>query len=34
MLVVHVFETIVIAHILSGLVGLIALWIPIATKKG
>ena len=34
MLVVHVFETLVIAHILSGLVGLIALWIPIATKKG
>lgn len=34
MVVVHAFETLVVAHILSGSVGLVSLWVPIVTKKG
>jgi uncharacterized membrane protein len=34
MLIVHIFDTLVIAHILSGLVGLASVWMPIISKKG
>ncbi|MEE4207294.1 MAG: hypothetical protein V2I39_13450 [Erythrobacter sp.] len=30
----HLFETLVLLHILTGTVGLAAFWVPIATKKG
>lgn len=30
----HVFEAIVVLHIITGTVGLIAFWVPIATRKG
>ncbi|MEM7026592.1 MAG: hypothetical protein AAF410_00020 [Pseudomonadota bacterium] len=34
MVIVHLFETLVIMHIVTGTVGLFSLWIPIITKKG
>lgn len=30
----HLFEALVILHILTGTLGLVAFWVPIATKKG
>ncbi len=34
MFIVHLFETFVIMHIMTGSIGLVSLWIPIVTKKG
>ena len=30
----HLFETLIVLHVIAGLTGLIAFWVPIATKKG
>ncbi len=30
----HVFEILVVLHVITGLTGLIAFWVPIATRKG
>lgn len=34
MFIVHLFETLVIMHMVTGSVGLVSLWIPLLTKKG
>lgn len=34
MFIVHLFETLVIMHMVTGSVGLVSLWIPLVTKKG
>ena len=30
----HLFEALVVAHVISGTIGLLAFWVPIATRKG
>jgi len=30
----HLFETLVVAHVIAGTIGLVAFWVPIATRKG
>lgn len=30
----HLFEALIVLHVIAGLTGLIAFWVPIATKKG
>ena len=30
----HLFEAFVVLHVIAGMIGLVAFWIPIATKKG
>lgn len=30
----HLFETLIVLHVITGLTGLIAFWVPIAAKKG
>ena len=34
MFIVHLFETLVIMHMVTGSVGLVSLWVPLLTKKG
>jgi len=30
----HVFEAFVVLHVIAGVIGLVAFWVPVATKKG